>query len=187
MATNRWTRKQHDEQVRMILQTCIDQQASSKKNLLEMLNDAHGTLNSARMTDQGSPFYRDADYYMWGRCTVAEHKHWYTKLIWGNAVLAAQVLIYNPAKIAAQGSDYWLHTGFLQRSKGHWGLRTDSSNPNSLPGGGLWLKRGAYDGFKDVATSKTKPTLPLFWPDWLYASGLDGFEAIGEGVAERVR
>jgi hypothetical protein len=175
--TKRWTSAQHDEQVVLLLNRFIGEQYGPKKTLLENLTDAHGSLVSARHADQGLEWYRDADYYFWGRCLCAGRKDYFTKIVWGGAGYSALELIYNPAKVVAVGIDGCLGT---KLEKNH--LRSDKNNPNASPGGGLWYKRGAYDGFLDNGRIVAKPSIPNSWPSYLMG-GHETAYYLGERIA----
>ena len=170
---SKWTFAQHTEQVRLILTQAIDAKYSSRKTAIEILNDAHGFINMQRMTDQGSVFFRDADYYLWGRCLVADNPSLFGRLTMGTVLgagaLAALQFIYNPAKMGAVSVDT-ISLGHTQMQRR---LRTDFNNPNAPPGGALFLKRGSWDGYHDNPSAMVKPLVPMHWPDWMWIAPAD--------------
>jgi hypothetical protein len=169
----KWSFADADEQVRAYLTSYVDEQYSSKQDTVDNLKRSLGSLVLDRDKQSANEFMRNSEYYLRGRLATGAHKHLFVSIVHGGFVYGL-LQCYTGLKegaIAANGIGWTWPGRQLQSSKG---------SPVSLPGGALWYRRGAYDGFSDNPTSTAKPVIPQDWPLFVStaAGAVDLYDAI---------
>lgn len=151
-----WTDKDHDQQVLRIIAGYVDKSSDAALTVSENLGLAMAAIVIDRKTSSDLDFMPDASYYLQARYEISMRKGGFSKIVSseGGIVLT---YFYNMLKLAGNP---------LQSATGWQFLQTDKGTPNSDPtlSSVRWVKRGAYDGFRDNGSQVGKPTVPTSWP-----------------------
>lgn len=122
----------------------------------EILDEAQGSSVNDREKWGDDNYTADVSYYLQARYNIAKRKHWYSKITFseGGIVLT---YFYNMIKLVANPVQrhYGLH--FLESHKGRPNTPATLSSVR-------WVKRGAYDGYRDCGSLVGKPVVPTSWP-----------------------
>lgn len=171
--TKKWTLADDAEQVRVSITKYVDEQYSANQNIVENLGRSLGSLTLDRDSQSSNEYMRDAEYYFRGRLATGSHKHLFTSIVHGGGVYWL-LECYSGLKMGALAAKS-IGWSWPERQ-----LQTSKGSPVSLPGGALWYRRGAYDGFFDNPTSTTKPVIPNHWPALVNAptGAQDAFDVI---------
>jgi len=170
-----WTEADDERMVINFIDDYINRAYAAGLTTEEILESAQSKAENARQNNGMDDNLRDAEYYLKARWLICKRKHFYSRIICSVGGVALTHFYEGLKTVITEPFNYWTGSNVMRANPG---------NRNALPGGDLWVKRGAWDGFGDTASAQVKPIFFKTWPLMLDLATPDGATA-GKAAAIR--
>ena len=171
-----WTMADDEQQVIRLIEDYLNRAYTSGSTTEETLEAAQSKAENARTTNGMDDNLRDAEYYLKARWLICQRKHLFTRIFCAAGGVVLTHFYEGLKTVITEPWNYWTGSNVMRANPG---------NLNALPGGDMWVKRGAWDGFGDIASSQAKPSFLKNWPLLLDLATPDGSSA-GRAIGTRL-